>query len=64
MTGMGVLSSKVNWPKRIAEHSYPSGSEVKNEWSSISTLNEGITMCLEIKYYNTSVRQHNLIIYL
>ena len=27
-------------------------------------LNEGITMCLEIKYYNISVRQHNLIIYL
>jgi len=24
-------------------------------------LNEGITMCLEIKYYNISVRQHNLI---
>jgi len=23
-------------------------------------LNEGITMCLEIKYYNISVRQHNL----
>ena len=27
-------------------------------------LNEGITMCLEIKYYNISVCQHNLIIYL
>jgi len=27
-------------------------------------LNEGITMCLEIKYYNISVRQHNLFIYL
>jgi len=23
-------------------------------------LNEGITMCLEIKYYNKSVRQHKL----
>ena len=30
----------------------------------IIVLNEGITMCLEIKYYNISVRQHNLIIYL
>jgi len=29
-----------------------------------TVLNEGITMCLEIKYYNISVRQHNLIIYL
>jgi len=29
-----------------------------------NVLNEGITMCLEIKYYNISVRQHNLIIYL
>jgi len=27
-------------------------------------LNEGITMCLEIKYYNISVRQHNLIIFI
>ena len=30
----------------------------------VNVLNEGITMCLEIKYYNISVRQHNLIIYL
>jgi len=30
----------------------------------LDVLNEGITMCLEIKYYNISVRQHNLIIYL
>jgi len=30
----------------------------------VLVLNEGITMCLEIKYYNISVRQHNLIIYL
>jgi len=34
------------------------------ETGLLSFLNEGITMCLEIKYYNISVRQHNLIIYL
>jgi len=37
---------------------------VPNYSSFQNTLNEGITMCLEIKYYNISVRQHNLIIYL
>ena len=31
------------------------------ETNQSNILNEGITMCLEIKYYNISVRQHNLI---
>jgi len=41
-------------------------SAVKDYCSELKhyLLNEGITMCLEIKYYNISVRQHNLIIYL
>ena len=43
------------------------GANVSNysKFSSYrNNLNEGITMCLEIKYYNISIRQHNLIIYL
>jgi len=28
-----VLSSEVSRPGRIVDHSYPSGSEVTNEWS-------------------------------
>jgi hypothetical protein len=32
----GALSLVVKWPGREADHSPPSGAEVKNEWSYIS----------------------------
>jgi len=54
----------------IASYEQPDNGLLKAETcschgcNSFSSLNEGITMCLEIKYYNISVRQHNLIIYL
>jgi len=34
---LGTLSLGVKWPRREADHSPPSGAEVKNAWSYTTT---------------------------